>query len=88
MTVAVITAMRVTRDFSAALGKVICKQRENQGMSLARLAERSGLSQTYPGKVEKAVISPTVDAAHAMSKALGIPLSKLIQEAEKMQRRV
>jgi len=79
---AVITVMSVNCDFSAALGKVIRKHRERQGMSLARLAENSGLSQTYPGKFEKELVSPTVDAAYAMSKALKVPFWKVVKEAE------
>ncbi|HWD94252.1 MAG TPA: helix-turn-helix transcriptional regulator [Verrucomicrobiae bacterium] len=76
---------KLTDDFASALAKVIKRHRQQKGMSLAKLAELSGTTQTYPGRVEKGERTPTVTVADAFAKALGVPLSKLIAEAEKLQ---
>jgi transcriptional regulator with XRE-family HTH domain len=86
MRAAVIPGMRIDREMSIAFGKVIKKRREMQGISLARLAEMAGTAQTHPGKMEKNVVSPNLDVASAYAKALGLPLSKLIAEAEKLRK--
>jgi transcriptional regulator with XRE-family HTH domain len=78
--------MKLNREMSTAFGKVIKKYREKQGISLSRLAEMAGTAQTHPGKMEKNVVSPNLDSASAYAKALGISLSKLIAEAEKLQK--
>lgn len=75
---------KVTSDISTALAEVIRRRREAKGLSLARLAELSGTSQTYPGLVERGLRSPTVDMAQAMAKAMGHELSDLIKEAEQL----
>src|SRR5207244_4130566 len=46
-------SMPVTRQFSAAFAAAIQRRRKAQGMSLARLAQETGVTQTYPGRVEK-----------------------------------
>lgn len=69
-------------DFSSALVAVIKKHRQAQGMSLAELARKAGLAQTYPGRVERGQYRPTVDVVHRMAKALGMRLSDLVREAE------
>lgn len=74
-------------DFSAALVATIKKHREANGMSLAELARKAGLAQTYPGRVEKGQYRPTVDVVYRMAKALGIKLSDLVREAERSGRR-
>jgi transcriptional regulator with XRE-family HTH domain len=79
--------MKVNRDMSLAFGKIVRKHRESQGVSLARLAEMTSTDQTYPSKVERNLLSPSLDIAASIAQALGIPLSKLIAEAEKSQKK-
>jgi len=78
---------KVTRVFSGALADVISRRRQAKGMSLAKLAEKSGLTQTYPGMLERGERVPTVDVAHALAKALDCNLSDLVRDAEKRMRR-
>ncbi len=75
--------MSVNREMSMSLAKVIKKHREKQGMSLAKLAELTATDQTYPGKIERGISSPTIDVCKAFAKALKVPLWKLIKQAEK-----
>jgi len=76
---------KISVDFSTSLAKVIKKHREQKGMSLAKLAELSGTTQTYPGRVEKGERVPTVNVVYAFAQALSVPLWKLIREAEKLK---
>ena len=75
---------KLTAEISTALADVIRKRRKAKGISLSKMAELSGVSQTYPGLVERGLRSPTVDVAHAMAKAMECDLSELIREAERM----
>jgi transcriptional regulator with XRE-family HTH domain len=75
---------KVTKELSTALAKAIKRRREAKGMSQAKLAELSGLAQTFIGMIEKCQRTPTVDTANSIAKALGVSLSKLIVEAEKL----
>lgn len=72
---------------SDAFSQVVKKHREKRDLSRAALAEKSGLHQTYIGLLERGARSPNLDTAKAIANALGIPLGKLIVEAEQMQKR-
>lgn len=69
--------------FSDAFAKVVKRHREKNGLSRAALAEKAGLHQTYIGLLEREKRSPNLDTAKAIAKALGLPLAKMIAEAEK-----
>ena len=72
---------------SDAFTQVITKHREKKKLSRAALAEMSGLHQTYVGLLERGGRSPNLDRAKAIANALGFSLSKLIAEAERIQKR-
>jgi transcriptional regulator with XRE-family HTH domain len=76
----------VNSEFSTALAAVIKKHRLAKGLSQNQLSKLSGVSQTYVGAVERSLYSPTVDISYALSKALNIPFSKLVAEAEKLKK--
>jgi ribosome-binding protein aMBF1 (putative translation factor) len=69
---------------SDAFSRVVKKHREKCGLSRAGLAEKAGLHQTYIGLLEREKRRPNLDTAKAISNALGLPLAKLIAEAEKI----
>ena len=71
---------------SDALSQVIKKHREAKKLSRARLAEKSGLHQTYIGLLERGDRTPNIDTANAIAKGLDVSLSVLITEAEKVFR--
>jgi transcriptional regulator with XRE-family HTH domain len=74
-------------DLSRALAQVIHKRRVAKGISMTKLAESSGLAQTYIGFIERHINTPTIDSANAIAKALGVKLSRLIIEAERISHR-
>lgn len=72
---------------SDAFSRVVKRHREKKGFSRAVLAQKAGLHQTYIGLLERGHRSPNLDTAKAIAQALGLPLTKLVQEAEWMQKR-
>jgi ribosome-binding protein aMBF1 (putative translation factor) len=71
------------RQISDSFAKVVEKHRKNKGFSKSKLAEKSGLHQTYIGLLERGERSPNLDTAKAIARALGISLAKLIEESER-----
>lgn len=71
------------RQISDAFAKVVEKHRKAKGFSKSRLAEKSGLHQTYIGLLERGERSPNLDTAKAIARALEISLAKLIEESER-----
>lgn len=68
--------------FSDAFSRVVKKHREKLSLSRAALAKKAGLHQTYIGLLEREERSPNLDTAKAIATALGVPLKKIIAEAE------
>lgn len=54
-------------------------------LSQEALAEKAGLHPTYIGMLERSVRSPSLNVTKALAEALGLPLAKLIAEAETLQ---
>jgi len=54
--------------------------RQSQGLSLADLAERSGVSKAMISKVERAQSSPTAVLLGKLAAGLGVPLAQLLTE--------
>ena len=57
------------------------KQRKLTNYALAQLA---GIHQTYIGLLESGERNPMMDTANKIAKALNVPLSKMLAEAEKL----
>jgi transcriptional regulator with XRE-family HTH domain len=78
---------RISLDLSDGFASVVEKYRKARRLSRAALAEKAGLHQTYIGLLERGKRSPNLDTAQAIAKSLGRPLSRLITEAEKIQKK-
>ena len=78
---------RIPSELSDSFGAVVEKRRSAKFLSRAALAELAGLHQTYIGLLERGKRSPNLDTAQAIAKGLGVPLSRLIVEAERIQRK-
>jgi ribosome-binding protein aMBF1 (putative translation factor) len=74
-------------ELSDAFAQVVEKYRKAKGFSKSALAEKSALHQTYIGLLEKGERSPNLDTAKAIAEALGISLTKMIEEAERNQKK-
>jgi len=56
--------------------------RDSRDLTQARLAELSGVSQTYISELELGKKQPTVLILRKLAKALGVPPSRLLDDTE------
>jgi transcriptional regulator with XRE-family HTH domain len=69
-------------DLSDAFAVIVQRHRTAKKLSREALAQKAKLHQTYIGLVERGLRNPSLDAADAIAAGLGLPISKLIAEAE------
>jgi len=75
--------MNATADaVEARIAANIRRRREEQGLSLGQLAERSSVSKTMIAKVESGASSPTAGLLGRLCAGLGVTLSTLMIESE------
>jgi len=79
--------MRRLAKIADAFATVVKERRLANGLTHESLAERAGLHPTYISMVERFLRTPRLDVAESLAKALGLSLSQLIAEAEKIQKR-
>ena len=68
------------------LGEVIRRHRLGAGLSQERLAELSGSHFTYISEIETSKRNPSVNVLRRISAALGVVTSRLIAEAEALEK--
>ncbi|NPT40436.1 helix-turn-helix domain-containing protein [Paraburkholderia sp. 1N] len=64
------------------IGKVVRENRTNQGLTIAELAEQSGLSRGMVSKIENGQVSTSLDSMVNIARALGISMSTLFRNFE------
>jgi transcriptional regulator with XRE-family HTH domain len=69
-------------EMADAFALVLKKHRETKHLSQEALAEKADLHPTYIGLVERSLRNPSLNVSKSLAKALGIPLAKLVAEAE------
>lgn len=74
-------------DISTAFAAVVRKHRTAKGMSQELLAERADVHPIYIGYIERCERNPTLKVAKAIADALGVSLTELIGEAERIQKK-
>jgi transcriptional regulator with XRE-family HTH domain len=70
------------------IAQAIRRRREDMGLTVRALAGRSGVSASMISDVERAAKSPTISTLAALSKALEMPLSTLVESREPTRMRV
>jgi transcriptional regulator with XRE-family HTH domain len=78
----------MTDPLTARLAATVQAARASRDLSVAALAERSGVSRAMIGKIERAEVQPTAALLGRLSAALGMTLSELIARAEGDDRRL
>src|SRR5690349_4207921 len=68
---------------SLPLAATVRRAREARGLSVAALAEASGVSRAMIAKVERDDAQPTAALLGRLSGALGLTLSELVAQAER-----
>jgi transcriptional regulator with XRE-family HTH domain len=61
------------------VGKRLKKLREDKGMSQAALAEKADLSRGYLLRLEAGRQDPTLGTLERLAKALGVPVTKILE---------
>ena len=74
------------REISLAFGAVVQRHRKAKGLSQEALAERADIHHTHVGLIERGERNASLNVAHRVARALGMPLSVLIAEAERQRR--
>ena len=69
-------------DTAAALGPAIRRLRQEKGLTLAQLAECSGLSIGHLSQVERSLSTPTIRQLQAVSAAMGVRIGWFFREPE------
>ena len=64
------------------LGQRIKERRQELQLSLRELAERTGLTASFLSQVERDLSSPSIESLRKISKALGVPIFRLLVEQE------
>lgn len=72
----------MTDPLTASLAATLHAARLDRELSVSALAERSGVSRTMIGKVERGEAQPTAALLGRLSGALGMTLSELVARAE------
>jgi len=72
----------VLAPLNSRFGDAVRNLRQERGISQEELGHRSGLHRNHVGEIERGEISPTLDSAQLIAKALAIRLSELIALAE------
>jgi transcriptional regulator with XRE-family HTH domain len=70
------------------IAQAIRRRREEMSLTVRVLASRSGVSSSMISDVERAAKSPTISTLAALSEALEIPLSTLVESREPARLRV
>ena len=68
-------------DAAASLGPAIRRLRQEKGLTLAQLAERSGLSIGHLSQVERGLSTPTIRQLQAISAAMGEQIGRFFRPA-------
>ncbi|MGA2280997.1 MAG: helix-turn-helix transcriptional regulator [Verrucomicrobiota bacterium] len=74
-------------EMSDAFALVLRRHREGKAFSQEKLAEKADLHPTYVGMLERCLRNPTLNVTKKLAQGLGMPLSKLIAEAETIQQK-
>ncbi|MGO9585989.1 MAG: helix-turn-helix domain-containing protein [Limisphaerales bacterium] len=74
-------------EMSDAFALVLRQHRESKALSQETLAEKADLHPTYIGMLERSLRNPSLNVTKALARALGVPLAKLIAEAEAIQQK-
>ena len=61
------------------MGAKIRKLREAEGMSQANLAKRARLTRVYVTRLEGGRQDPSLSTINALARALGVPVTELLQ---------
>jgi transcriptional regulator with XRE-family HTH domain len=71
-------------EITIAFATVLKKHRMTKSISQERLAEMADIHPTHVGLIERSLRNPSLKVSKAIADALGLPLAKMIAEAEQI----
>src|SRR5262249_5959228 len=69
-------------DEDSIFGAGIRRERSRQGLTLAQLADRAGLTASAISQIERGVTDPSVSSLRRISSALGVPFFQFLVQSE------
>jgi transcriptional regulator with XRE-family HTH domain len=76
----------LSEDFARYFGEAVRHHRIAKMLTQEQLAERADLASKMISLIERAERNPSVNVAHSVALGLGIPLWRLIKDAEDLKR--
>ncbi|MDB6121994.1 MAG: transcriptional regulator, family [Pedosphaera sp.] len=77
----------LSTDFARFFGEVLRKHRKLKGLSQEQLAERADLASKMISLIERYERNPSVNVVASIAEGLGIPLWRLIKDAEDVRQK-
>ena len=71
-------------DVAFAFGRSLYRVRRERGMSQEALAEAADLHRTFVSFLERGVKQPTLTTLLRLSRALGVPASRFVDEVDRV----
>ena len=76
----------LSEDFAKFFAEAVRQHRKAKKLTQEELAERSDLASKMISLIERAERNPSVNVAHSVAQGLGIPLWRLVKDAEDLKR--
>ena len=73
-------------DFATSFAEAVRKHRKAKELTQEELAERADLASKMISLIERAERNPSINVAHSVALGLGIPLWRLVKDAEDLRR--
>jgi transcriptional regulator with XRE-family HTH domain len=74
-------------DFARYFGEAVRRQRKAKGLTQEQLAERADLASKMISLIERFERNPSVNVADSIARGLGVPLWRLVKDAENLRLR-
>jgi ribosome-binding protein aMBF1 (putative translation factor) len=76
----------LSKDFARFFAEAMRRQRKAKGLTQETLAEKADLASKMISLIERAERNQSVNVAHSIALGLGIPLWRLVKDAEDLRR--
>jgi transcriptional regulator with XRE-family HTH domain len=76
----------LSEDFARLFGEAVRRHRKAKGLTQEQLAERADLASKMISLIERFQRNPSVNVADNIARGLGVPLWRLVKDAEDFRR--
>ena len=76
----------LSENFARFFAEAVRQRRKAKGLTQEELAERADLASKMISLIERAERNPSVNVACSVAEGLGIPLWRLVKDAEDLRR--